>query len=389
MEKPPVLSRPRGVDLIFLDGGGAHRSAATSLRDALLAADPTLEVRIVDTTTEVFAQSPGLRRLFGLGIFLYNATLKAERMYLGDLETLMRFGAWSSRMLRPGAMPAVRAFYRRSAPRVAVSFVPMHNRLLFDALRAERPDAQCMIVPVDFEEIFPGYWFDPEANADCYCGTEQLAQHAEVAGVPRDRIRRIDGMPTHPRFQDASPVDRVATLTALGLDPARPTVLVFFGAQGSRMLVDLAQYLDTAPEAYNIIVVCGHNAAAQRRLAAWTSRGRTKVFGFTREIPQLMRVSDVMVGKPGPVSIYEALSSGVPLVLWDNPAFGVLFDYNVEWIEAQGLGVRIRTASEVAGAVRRVTGDSGFRRRTAQVTSRATPELVRAVLAALDAPAEA
>ncbi|MGD0529918.1 MAG: hypothetical protein ABSE49_32580, partial [Polyangiaceae bacterium] len=30
-------ARPDGVDLVFFDGGGAHRSGATSLRDALVA----------------------------------------------------------------------------------------------------------------------------------------------------------------------------------------------------------------------------------------------------------------------------------------------------------------------------------------------------------------
>ncbi len=296
----------------------------------------------------------------------------------------MRAGAWCARKLRPRAMTAVRSFFRRGPPRVAVSFVPMHNRLFFSALRAERPDARCMVVPVDFEELFPDYWFDPGADADYLGGTARLIEHALEAGIPGQRVHRIAGMPTHPRFHDPRPVDSGAVLAELGLDPSLPTVLVFFGAQGSRTMIDVACYLDAGPTPINLIAVCGHNAEVERRLSGWSSRSRKRVFGFTRDIPRWMRVSDVMVGKPGPVSIFEALASHLPLVLWDNPAFGVLFDYNLEWVEQAGVGVRIRSAGEVAAAVRRVLRDPGFRERTVRHAGDATSQLVSVVLERLE-----
>jgi hypothetical protein len=382
-QAPLSAARPGGVDLVFFDGGGAHRSGATSLRDALVARRPGIDVRVVDATTEIFQHAPSLRWLFGRGIALYNATLKAERMYYGDLEAAMRAGAWLSRALRPGATPAVRAYYRRAPPRVVVSFVPMHNRLFFEALRAERPGARCMVVPVDFEELFPDYWFDPGVDADFYCGTPRLAEDALAAGVPGARVHAIAGMPTHPRFHEPRSADRVATLVGLGLDPSLPTVLVFFGAQGSRTIVDVACYLDAGPTRVNLIAACGHHAEARQRLATWSSRSPKHVVGFTRDIPALMQVSDVLVGKPGPVSIFESMASRLPMVLWDNPAFGVLFDYNLEWVEQAGVGVRIRVAADTGQAVRRVLSDPAYRERTAAHAGDATAELAAVVLRAL------
>ncbi|HEY1693494.1 MAG TPA: glycosyltransferase [Polyangiaceae bacterium] len=388
MEETPPLNgpRPRGVDLVFFDGGGAHRSGATSLRDALLAVQPGLDVRLVDATTGIFLHAPGLRRLFGGGIALYNAALKSERMYFGDLAWAMRAGASLSRAMRAGAMPAVRAFFREAPPRVVVSFVPMHNRLFFEALRAERPDARCMVVPVDFAELFPGYWFDAGLDADFHCGTQRLAEDARSAGIQASRVHAIHGMPIHPRFREhgaVDAVDRRVALTELGLDPSLPTVLLFFGAQGSRTIVDIACYLDAAPMRLNVIAACGHHAEVQRRLRASSARSPRRVVGFTRDIPALMRVSDVVVGKPGPLSIFEALASRLPMVLWDNPAFGVLFDYNLEWVEQAGVGVRIRTAGDVLEAVRRVLGDASYRQRAAAHAGDATAELATAVLGAL------
>ncbi|HEY6460207.1 MAG TPA: glycosyltransferase, partial [Polyangiaceae bacterium] len=161
------------------------------------------------------------------------------------------------------------------------------------------------------------------------------------------------------------------------------TVLLFFGAQGSRTIVDIAGYLDTAPMHVNVIAACGHHAGVRQRLTASSARGPRHVVGFTRDVPGLMRVSDVIVGKPGPLSIFEALASRLPMVLWDNPAFGVLFDHNLEWVERAGVGVRIRTAADVGDAVRRVLGDASYRERAASHAGAATAELAKAVVRAL------
>jgi processive 1,2-diacylglycerol beta-glucosyltransferase len=382
MEAAPVLSAPApaAVDLVFFDGGGAHRSAATSLAAALSELAPEVDVRLVNVTSDVFRYAPLLELTFEQGITLYNAALKAERMYFGDLRTAMRLGAWMSRVLRPGAVRSVRAYYRDRPPNVLVSFVPMHNRLLLDAVRMQRPAALGLVVPVDFQELLPGYWFDAGDGADYLCGTDRLAVNARAAGVPDERVHRIAGMPIHPRFRAARPADMAAARARLGLDPTRPTVLVFFGAQGSQRMVDIARALDVGKTPVNLLVVCGHHAAAERALSSWVSRSKKVVLGFTHDVPSLMRVADVFVGKPGPVSIFEAMASELPVVLWDNPAFGVLFDYNLEWVEAEGVGLRARSVDEVCSAVARVLESPTFRERTRAHAGDATGEIARAIL---------
>jgi hypothetical protein len=372
--------RARGVDLVFFDGGGAHRSGATSVRDALAALAPELDVRLVNVTTDVFTHAPALRWLFDNGIALYNATLKTETMYFGDLRSAMQAGAWVSRALRPGAVRRVRAYYREGAPRLVVSFIPMHNRMLLEALRLEHPGSRGMVVPVDFEELFAGYWFDAEAGVEYFCGTDRLVEDALAAGIAAESVHRVAGMPIHPRFHARPPVDVGAERARLGLDPDLPTVLVFFGAQGSRRIVDIARWLDLARTRVNLVLLCGHHAEAQGELSRWTSRSPKHVVGFTKDVPVYMRMADVFVGKPGPLSIFEAMASGLPVILWDNPAFSVLFECNLQWVEAAGVGLRVRSVDEVPLAVARVLRSPEFRRRTAAHAGNATSEIARAIL---------
>jgi len=372
--------RPRGVDLVFFDGGGAHRSGATSVRDALAALAPELDVRLVNATTDVFTHAPALRWLFDNGIALYNATLKTETMYFGDLRSAMQAGAWVSRALRPRAVRRVRAYYREGAPRLVVSFIPMHNRMLLEALRLEHPGSRGMVVPVDFEELFAGYWFDAKAGVEYFCGTDRLVEDALAAGIAAESVHRVAGMPIHPRFHAPPPVDLRAERARLGLDPELPTVLVFFGAQGSRRIVDIARWLDLARTRVNLVLLCGHHAEALGELSEWTSRSPKHVIGFTKDVPVYMRMADVFVGKPGPLSIFEAMASGLPVVLWDNPAFSVLFECNLQWVEAVGVGLRVRSVDEVPLAVARVLRSPEFRRRTAAHAGNATSEIARAIM---------
>ena len=157
-------------------------------------------------------------------------------------------------------------------------------------------------------------------------------------------------------------------------------MLVFFGAQGSRRIVDIARWLDLARTRVNLVLLCGHHAEALRELSGWTSRSPKHVVGFTKDVPAYMRIADVFVGKPGPLSIFEAMASALPVVLWDNPAFSVLFECNLQWVEAAGVGLRVRSVDEVPLAVARVLGSPEFRRRTAAHAGDATSEIARAIV---------
>ncbi|MDE2511981.1 MAG: glycosyltransferase, partial [Elusimicrobia bacterium] len=66
-----------------------------------------------------------------------------------------------------------------------------------------------------------------------------------------------------------------------------------------------------------IVVVCGRNEAAQKTLAAVQvpSRHRVKLLGFTDKMRELMSVADLLVTKPGGLTVSEALSCGLPMAL--------------------------------------------------------------------------
>ena len=63
----------------------------------------------------------------------------------------------------------------------------------------------------------------------------------------------------------------------------------------------------------------------------------TFLYGFTRDMPEFMRASDVIVTKAGPGTIAEALNASLPIILYSKVPGQE--DGNVTLVEAEGAGV--------------------------------------------------
>ena len=68
-----------------------------------------------------------------------------------------------------------------------------------------------------------------------------------------------------------------------------------------------------------LLVVCGMNHSLKRKMhyLARNVTARMHVYGFTQRISLMMTAADLMIGKPGPGSIMEAVIKELPLLL-DN-----------------------------------------------------------------------
>jgi len=79
---------------------------------------------------------------------------------------------------------------------------------------------------------------------------------------------------------------------------------------------------------------------------------RLTLLGFTDRVPELLAASDLLLTKPGPGSIAEALHHGVPLVVTRNAKTVPQERWNADWIAESGLGLVVEHASDMAGAAR-------------------------------------
>jgi UDP-N-acetylglucosamine--N-acetylmuramyl-(pentapeptide) pyrophosphoryl-undecaprenol N-acetylglucosamine transferase len=165
-----------------------------------------------------------------------------------------------------------------------------------------------------------------EENAFPGLTTRWLARRARQVhlGFPEARARLTAG-PHTAVFTLGNPVrppqpgDRGAALATLGLEPSRPTLLVFGGSQGARAInYAVAGALERRLlDAINVL--WGTGAAHADALARYAVPGRVLVRGFFDPMTPAYRAADLVVARAGAMTVAELCAWGKPSILVPLP----------------------------------------------------------------------
>jgi UDP-N-acetylglucosamine:LPS N-acetylglucosamine transferase len=187
-----------------------------------------------------------------------------------------------------------------------------------------------------------------------------------------------------PTFYQPVTIDRVAERKKRGLDPDRPTGLVLFGGQGSKVMLEIAERLSDV----QLILICGKNTGLAERLRAMPAKAPRYIEGFTSEIPYFMSLADFFIGKPGPGSISEAVAMGLPVIvernLWTLPQER----YNADWVLERNAGLVVPNFRGIDGAVKEMLGNlPRYQAAVRQIHNRAVFEIPDMLAKILSSPA--
>ncbi len=176
-----------------------------------------------------------------------------------------------------------------------------------------------------------------------------MVPELRALGVEEAKIHPF-GIPVHSVFFD--PGDREKTLRELELDPALPTVLFMAGSFGVSNIIKLYRNLGAVGEAMQIIVITGRNKklydAFEKELKDG-SRLPTRLIFFTGEVEKYMHASDLLVTKPGGLTVSEALACGLPMAVFD--AIPGQEEDNAQFLSTHDMCVRLRKDSDFAGEI--------------------------------------
>jgi processive 1,2-diacylglycerol beta-glucosyltransferase len=172
-------------------------------------------------------------------------------------------------------------------------------------------DAHLSIVVTDLD--FHAMWLSRVFHR-YFVAIEETKVHLEELGLPKERIT-VSGIPIDPEY--ITPIDRVATRFHYGLHPTRPTLLLSAGALGVGPTEFVVERLKNLRAKAQTIVICGRNAETRDRVLEIVGENNEffKVFGYTGRMPDLMKISDLFIGKPGGLTTAEALACGLPMVI--------------------------------------------------------------------------
>ncbi|OLN33972.1 diglucosyldiacylglycerol synthase (LTA membrane anchor synthesis) [Desulfosporosinus metallidurans] len=155
-------------------------------------------------------------------------------------------------------------------------------------------------------------------------------------GINAQRIH-VTGIPISPRFE--GDLDRQQIIYELGLDPELPIFLVMGGAYGGlKSTKRICKKLADSLVPVQSIIVCGKNVKLYHSLEEVSARAGNPIvrLGYVHNVEELMAVSKLIITKAGGLTVSEALTKHLPLVIF-KPIPGQE-DGNAQFVQRIGAG---------------------------------------------------
>ena len=316
--------------------GGGHKRAAAALQDSFSRRNPDIHVEVVD----------GLR---AIGKF-YNKTVVSGYYFLVK-NTPKFYGELYDIADQP--TPLYKALMTSNAS--------MSSRLL-DIINKHNPDVIIMCHPfitamvsklkkqgelqnVKAIALITDYdahrtYVAPNIDAYVLAEPQMAPKLIEEYGVDESIIYPL-GIPTFEKFN--TPGAKEEIFRREGLDPNKKTVLLMAGSFGVTAVLDFYEALAQAAPELQLIVITGKNGRLLEKLDEAVeeigARDRTKLLFFVNNVEDYMHISDLIVTKPGGLTITESLACHLPMAIYN--AFPGQEQYNVNFLLKQNVAISV------------------------------------------------
>ncbi len=119
----------------------------------------------------------------------------------------------------------------------------------------------------------------------------------------------------------------------------KTTVLVMSGSMGFGNLARQIKKMDALSSDFQIICVCGRNTRAKKRIDKLDMSHKIYNYGYVDNVDVLMDAADIIVTKPGGLTVSEALAKRLPMILI-NPIPGQE-ERNTEFLLNNGIAMKM------------------------------------------------
>ena len=340
------------ISILFHDAGGGHRNAAVALQTVIEQQGRNWQVELTQFQ-ELTDHLDVLRKLTGIRIQEQYNTLLRNGWTLGATQ-LLRVLQDTIRVFHGPMVKLLKKHFEQHPADLLVSVIPHFNREIGEAWSAVYPGRPFVTIITDLADFPPRFWIEPGEEQYVICGTEKAVEQARALGKGDDRIFATSGMILRPDFYAKNGTDPMALRRELNLRPDLPTGMMLFGGFGSKVMYEIAERLEAAGLALQLLVICGRNDGLAEKFRARAWKLPIHVVGFTKEVHRLMYAADFLIGKPGPGSVAEAMVRGLPVILECNAWTLPQERYNTEWVKEKGVGIVLDDFDHIVEGVKRM-----------------------------------
>ena len=241
--------------------------------------------------------------------------------------------------------PRLGRLLAKRRPDTVVSVLPGVNGFIARSLARHELHSNFEVVVTDWADIHLSWAADGVTHY--IVPTVAAAEVCRAVGFPSSALSVL-GFPVRRQFARVrpSPEARLAARERFGIPAERFVFLAMTGTEGSAgALAHLRALVQTRLDA-EVIVVSGRNRRLQQSIGVLDGANPVRALGFVEEIADLMLAADVLVTKPGGVTLAEAFCCHLPVLLFD-PLPGQE-EGNARYVVAQGAAELARSPRHLA-----------------------------------------
>ena len=290
--------------------GSGHIKAAEAVAEELQRQQPAVQIITVDFMARSTSFWHWLMKKIYLEMLnfvpnLYDVFYKFSSYEMG--------ASCGKSMFAYFMLPVFRRLQRKYQPDYIICTHPFPAETV--SLWKEREHSELPLSVVMTDYSLHQMWLCSGVN-HYFMATEAMARGMVQQDFAQETLHST-GIPIGREVQSLP--ERAELRRQLGVASERKVIMLMGGGLGLGGIEKNLQELEKVASPLTLLVITGRNEQLMQRVQdfAETSHHDMRVWGYTNEVKKLMGAADLLITKPGALTISEAFALGTPMLLHD------------------------------------------------------------------------
>lgn len=322
--------------------GGGHMRASKAIQSYMMQQDKNIRVEIVDTLKYI---NPILNKTVTNG-YVYLATktprLYGKLYYLSNKEhKLKNFVSKINNVFSNKLLPLIDEY----KPDVIITTHPFPTEMVSKLKDKYLINIPLLCVMTDYAPHKT--WINKNVDGYIVSNDDMLNKMVQL-GVDKSIIHSY-GIPIDEVFFEEK--DKKLVLEELDLDPELPIILMMAGSFGVTNVFKIYKDIENIGIDIQIIIITGKNQKLYDHFSEIieSSSKKTKLIYFTDEVSKYMQASDVIITKPGGLTVTESIACNIPMAIFD--AIPGQEEENAEFLVKHNMATKIGDENSCADVI--------------------------------------
>lgn len=329
--------------ITYASFGSGHKSVAKYVEDYFKEHSNKFEIKVIDVMdyASIFAKID--QKLFNLN-FKFN----------NSLSSTLGYEISDNKLVTAPYKEITKAFLKNKLKNEILKFNPdimISTHFLGSILMGsinKKYNTNTKIITILTDYASHSMWLKNHKRESAFIVSNEIVKQELLEyGIPENKIYPY-GIPLSSKFKHVD--DPIKVKEKYKVNNNKLTCLFFGGGSlGSSFSYYYFKQLLKSNLDINIIFVSGKNEKLKNKCENYVKENlikNVKILGFTKDISNLLNISDFVITKPGGLSVTEALEMKTPMIL--IPGNGGQENHNARFIIKNKFGIRARNPYSMA-----------------------------------------